>query len=88
MELASVDVWGVHSHGVDIKMSRNIARIVLQYLPKSCFVLVSNVENHVKDAEEYSFSTEQKMKAWRINNGLVSLHNNYTCMVCLFTLII
>ncbi|XP_003384060.1 PREDICTED: carboxypeptidase B-like [Amphimedon queenslandica] len=70
MELASVDVWGVHSDGLDIKMSRNIARIVLQYLPESCFVLVSNVENHVKEAEEYSFSTEQKMKAWRINNGL------------------
>lgn len=74
MELAGVDVWGVHSDGVDIKMSKNIARIVLQYLPENCFVLVSNVENYVKEAEEYSFSTEQKMKAWRINNGLVSVH--------------
>lgn len=75
MELASIDVWGVHADGVDMKMSRNIARVVLQYLPDQCFVLVENVENHVIKAEEYMFSREQKMKAWRVDNGLVS-HSN------------
>lgn len=86
MEFASVDVWGVHADGVDMKMSRNVARVVLQYLPDQCFVLVENVENHVIKAEEYMFSREQKMKAWRVDNGLVS-HSNvfvYHCSDYLF----
>lgn len=75
MNLANVDVWKVDSTGmVDMMMDRKTARVALHYLHRHCSVLISNVETHVKSAEEDMLNHRQKMKVWP---GLVSYRLAY-----------
>ena len=58
-----MDVWNIRKDGyVDIRMSKENAELVMEYLPEYCRVLIDDVEDHVQIAEQNMIGDKQVNK--------------------------